>query len=206
MEETIVGEEDSFPDEYIFLISTYDPWYGDILVYLQTLKCPAFFSQENRCNLQVNEKIYLIIDDTLYWHGVDSILRRYLTHEEAELVLNGSHSRACGGHLFGLATAQKILRAGYFWPTIFKDCVEAMKRCHPCHLYTRKMQPHTTPLFPVIAVGLFTKWGVDYVTYNLVLVGGHKYIIVIVDYFTKWAEAIPTFRADKETTIFFIFN
>ena len=66
IEENVVVEEDSFPDEYIFLISTYDPWYGDILVYLQTLKCPAFFSQENRCNLQVNEKIYLIIDDTLY--------------------------------------------------------------------------------------------------------------------------------------------
>ena len=31
-------EEDSFPDEHIFLISSSDPWYGDILVYLQTLK------------------------------------------------------------------------------------------------------------------------------------------------------------------------
>ena len=38
MEETVVVEEDSFPDEYIFLISTSNPWYRDILVYLQTLK------------------------------------------------------------------------------------------------------------------------------------------------------------------------
>ena len=42
--ETIVIEDESFPDEYIFLISTYDPWYKYILVYLQTLKCPATFS------------------------------------------------------------------------------------------------------------------------------------------------------------------
>ena len=33
-EENVVVEQDSFLDEYIFLISTYDPWYGDILVYL----------------------------------------------------------------------------------------------------------------------------------------------------------------------------
>ena len=85
------------------------------------------------------------------------ILRWYLTHEEAERVLNDSHSGACGGHLSGLAMAQKILRAEYFWPTIFKDCVEAVKRCHPCQLYTRKMWSHPAPLFPVVSVGPFMK-------------------------------------------------
>ena len=45
-EENVAIEEDSFPDEYVFLISTSNPWYGDILVYLQTLKCPATISRE----------------------------------------------------------------------------------------------------------------------------------------------------------------
>ena len=54
------------------------------------------------------------MDNTLHCRGVDSILRRCLTHEEAELVLNDCHGGACGGHLSGLSTAQKILRAGYF--------------------------------------------------------------------------------------------
>ena len=43
VEEDTTIEEDSIPDEHIFLISTSDPWYGDIVVYLQTLKCPASF-------------------------------------------------------------------------------------------------------------------------------------------------------------------
>ena len=34
-EEDVVVEDYSFPDEHIFLISTSDPWYGDILIYLQ---------------------------------------------------------------------------------------------------------------------------------------------------------------------------
>ena len=68
------------------------------------------------------------------------------------------------------------------------------------------MQSHPAPLFPVISVGPFTKWGIDYVTYNPFSAEGHKYIIVVVDYFTKWAEEIPTYKADKETAVFFIFN
>jgi hypothetical protein len=38
-------------------------------------------------------------------------------------MLNDFHTRDCGGHFFGLATAQKILRVGYFWPTLIKDCI-----------------------------------------------------------------------------------
>ena len=72
------------------------------------------------------------MDYTLYHHGVDSILHCCLTHDEAEVVLNDFHRGACGGHLSCLATAQIVLREGYFWPSIFKDCVDAIKRCHPC--------------------------------------------------------------------------
>ena len=103
------------------MISTSDPWYEDILIYLQTLKYPGASSREERHKACLHAKNYLIIGDTLYRRGVDSILSRCLTDEEAEIVLNDSHSGVCGGHLSGLATAQKILRAGYFWPTIFKD-------------------------------------------------------------------------------------
>ena len=84
--------------------------------------------------------------------------------------------------------------------------MEAVKRCHPCHLYTRNMRSHPALLFPVISVGPFTKWGIYYVTCNLVSAGGHKHIIVAVDYFTKWEKAMPTYKADEETASFFVFN
>lgn len=121
-------------------------------------------------------------------------------------MLNDCHSGACGGHLSGLATAQRILRAGYFWPSLFKDCVEAVKRCHPCQIFTRKMRAHPAPLFPVVTVGPFTKWGIDFTTCNPPSAANHKYIIVAVDYFTKWAEAMPTYKNDSDTTALFLFN
>ena len=112
------------------------------------------------------------MDNTLNGRGVDSILCRCLTHDEAEVVLNDCHGGACGGHLSGLSTAQKILRVGYFWPSIFKDCVNAIKKCHPCQVFARNMRSRPTPLHPIITTGPFTKWGLDFMDCNPTLAGG----------------------------------
>jgi hypothetical protein len=69
-----------------------------------------------------------------------------------------------------------------------------------------KMRAHPAPMFPVITVGPFTKWGIDYTTCNPPSARGHRYIIVAVDYFTKWVEAMPTFKDDGETANLFLFN
>ena len=104
----------------------------DIIIYLQTLKVPTHLSRDERRRLHHVYKNYLIVDNTLYHCGVGSILYHFLTHDEAEVLLNNFHRGACGVHLSGLATAQKILRARYFLPSIFKYCVNAVKKCHPC--------------------------------------------------------------------------
>jgi hypothetical protein len=62
------------------------------------------------------------------------------------------------------------------------------------------------PMFPVIFVGPFTKWGIDFTTFHPVSAMGHRYIIVAVDYFIKWVEAMPTFNNYGETSALFIFN
>ena len=100
--------EDMFVDEHIFFISTLDPWYGDIIIYLQTLKVPTHLSRDEWRRLRHVSKNYLMVDNH---HKVDFILWHSLTHEEAEVVLNDFHGGACGGHLSGLSTTQKILRA-----------------------------------------------------------------------------------------------
>eukprot|EP00253_Pinus_taeda_P030407 PITA_30407 len=58
------------------------------------------------------------------------------------------------------------------------------------------MHAPPAPLHPIVTVGPFAKWGIDYMTCNPRSAGGHGYIIVVVDYFTKWAEAMPTLSED----------
>ena len=68
------------------------------------------------------------------------------------------------------------------------------------------MHAHPAPLYPVIVVGPFARWGIDFTTCTPASARGHKYIIVVVDYFTKWAEAMPTVKNGGETSTIFIFN
>ena len=68
------------------------------------------------------------------------------------------------------------------------------------------MRAPPAPLLPIIVVGPFSKWGIDFITCNPHSAGGHAYIILAVDYFTKWAEAMPTFDASGKTAALFVFN
>jgi transposase InsO family protein len=58
----------------------------------------------------------------------------------------------------------------------------------------------------VLSVGPFAKWGIYFMTCHPQSAGGHGYIIVAVDYFTKWAEAMPTFDNTGKTATLFLFN
>jgi hypothetical protein len=106
----------------------------------------------------------------------------------------------------GYATAQKILCIGYFWPSFFNECIIAIQKCHAYQTYNQKIWSHPTPLHPVVLVGPFAKWGIDFMTCNPHSAGGHGYIIVVVDYFMKWAEAMPTFDNTRKTAKLFLFN
>jgi hypothetical protein len=106
----------------------------------------------------------------------------------------------------GYATAQNILRAGYFWPSLFNDCIISIQKCHAFQTYNQKIQSHPAPLHPVVSVGPFVKWGIDFMTCHPHLAGGHGYIIVAIDYFTKWAEVMLTFDNTGKMTTLFIFN
>ena len=201
-----VSYDESLVDGHLFLIHLSHLWYGLLIVYLQTTKFPSNVSKEERRHIRHQDKYYLIINDTLYRRGVDTVLRWCLTHEEAEKVLNDCHGGACGGHLSGLETTQKILRAGYFSPSLFKDCIEGVQKCHPCQMFSRKVHSHPAPMHPVIAIGPFSKWGIDFTTCHPPSTQGHRNIIVTVDYFTKWDKAMPTYLNDGKTVALFTFN
>ena len=70
-------------------------------------------------------------------------------------MLNDCHGGACGGQLSGISTAQKILRAGYFWLSIFKDCVNLVKKCHPYHVFACNMCLHPAPLLPIVGTWVY---------------------------------------------------
>jgi hypothetical protein len=141
----------------------------------------------------------------LYRRGRDSILRRAVSKEEAGIILAQCHEGVFGGHFAEDTTARKILAAGYFWPSLFKDCSNFCKSCPMCQAYGKRLFSHTE-LNPIFPTGPFEKWGVDFVGPLPKTQRRNQYLIVATDYLTKWAEATLVHKADKHVAAEFIFN
>lgn len=71
--ETEAAVEDSFPDESLFLISSDEIWYGDIIIYLQTQNFQPDLSCVDRYRIQYQACQYIILGDTLYRRDIDSV-------------------------------------------------------------------------------------------------------------------------------------
>ena len=62
---------------------------------------------------------YQLIAGQLYKQGKDGVMRRCVREDEFILILDEAHSRIAGGHFAAETTAQKVLQAGLWWPTLF---------------------------------------------------------------------------------------
>ena len=109
----------------------------------------------------MKEKNFTIIDDVLFKQNYDSILLRFLEKPEAQKVLQELHDGTTGGHYGADTTAHKIIHAGYYWPTLFKDTHEYIRRFKSCQTSSGRQRK---PAFPLQSVNIeqpFEQWGLD---------------------------------------------
>jgi hypothetical protein len=132
---------------------------------------------------------YTIIDGVLYRRGYFHPLLKCLSATEAHYVLREIHEGVCGNHSGGRVLAHKAMRAGYYWPTMGKDSVEFVRSCDKCQRFAQIMENPPEKLNSVLSPWPFAKWGVDLVGPMPPEKGKKKFLVVAVDYFTKWAEA-----------------
>ena len=118
-------------------------------------------------------------------------------------ILTHCHSLKCGGHFNGQRTAAKVLQSGFYWPSIFKDAHLFAKSCDRCQRTGNIGRRNETPLTNILEVELFYVWGIDFMSL-FPSSYGHKYILLAVDYMSKWVEAIPTITYDAKVVLRFI--
>ena len=107
----------------------------------------------------------------------------------------------CGGYLYWRATAKKILRAGYYWPTLFSDVFAKVRSCVECQKFAGKQKLLPLPLIPILVGVPFQQLGLDFIDeIHPPSSGQHRWILTATKYFTKWIEAVPT-RNDTDTVI-----
>ncbi|GKE36918.1 reverse transcriptase domain-containing protein [Tanacetum coccineum] len=147
---------------------------------------------ENVPPKEVNEKFPLETLNMVTFRG-DSMIRRCVHGKEALDILEACHTRPTGGHHGANLTAKKVFDAGFFWPTIYKDAHEMVKNCDSCQRQGKFSQRDEIPQNSIQVCEIFDVWGIDFI-WSFPSSRGNKYILVAVDYLSKWVEAkaLPT--------------
>ena len=102
------------------------------------------------------------MDNTLFWKNHEGILLNCLLKEESDKVLQEFHAGDCGGHLYWKSTADKILRDGFYWSTLFADVKKFVTSCHKFQIFKSKRKLLPLPLKPISTKKRFQQWGIDF--------------------------------------------
>ena len=194
---------ENFPNEQLFKVSFQIPWYADTVNYLACGVVPQEFSYQQKRKLRTDSRYYIWDDPLLFKRGADMIIRRCVPESEQGKILNECHASPYEGHFSGERTAHKILQSRFYWPTIFRDCVEWVKLCDRCQNIRNISSRNEMPLKGIMVVQIFDVWGIDFMG-PFPQSFGNLYILLAVDYVSKWVEAVACPRNDTNTVVSFL--
>ncbi|KAL0443930.1 UNVERIFIED_CONTAM: hypothetical protein Slati_2115700 [Sesamum latifolium] len=130
-----------------------------------------------------------MIDRELYNRGFSQPFLKCLTPDEGNYVLREIYEVICGNHIGGNTLARKTLRQGFFWPSMLLDAHELVKCCRACQEHANVIHQPTVLMQPLESPCPFDQQGLDLIGHFPQATGQRKFVIVAVDYFTKWVEA-----------------
>jgi hypothetical protein len=126
--------------------------------------------------------------------------------DEVYDLLKALHDGSCGSHFADKRTGHKILRMGYFWPTIFQYAKKYVQSCDSCQRMGQPNHRDEIPLQPQVVLEPFEIWAIDFIGPINPPSNQKVYILVCTDYMTKWVEAKALIRASEEVVLELLFE
>jgi ribonuclease HI len=179
------------------LIMTED-WRGPIKLFLEGYYHLSDVNEAKRLKHQSRD--FILVGDQLYKKGISQPMLKCVTETEGIQILHEVHSGTCGSHSGPRALAAKVIRQGFYWPTIICTANRVTRSCKACQKFSprsgnpsqfTKLIAHTWPL---------QRWGLDIVGPLPTAQGNLKFTFIAVEYFTKWIEARAVFTITSKTT------
>ncbi|KAH9698290.1 hypothetical protein KPL71_023958 [Citrus sinensis] len=204
------GITETFPNEQLLAIQQAQmlqqsgpPWYADFANYLVSGMLPPELKFQEKKKFLHDIRSYQWDDPHLYKLCSYQVIRKCVSEGEICHILESCHAAAYEGHFSGHKTAAKVLQSGYYWPTIFKYAYKFVKCCDRCQWTGNITKRHKMPLTNILEVEVFDVWGMDFMGLFPPSFG-NLYILVAVDYVSKWVEAATLPTNDAKTMVAFL--
>ncbi|XP_057720073.1 uncharacterized protein LOC130934527 [Arachis stenosperma] len=185
-------------------VSQVTDWRNDFIHYLQTGNTPEGVENDKKFRRQAS--YFTIINGALYRRGYTRPLLKCLNKSEADIALAEAHEGICGTHTGARSLASKILRAGFFWPTLKQDSQQKIRSCNNCQRHAPLIHIPAEELHHSDISWPFNQWGLDILGPFPTAPGQVKFLLVGIDYFSKWVEAQPLAKITSQQMVSFIWK
>ncbi|XP_027362630.1 uncharacterized protein LOC113870236 [Abrus precatorius] len=134
-------------------------WMTSIIQYLTSNSLPK--DPVSAKKIRMHAAKYLLLSKDLYRRGILTPMLKCLDDDQASYVMREIHEGICGTHSGERTMAAKILRAGYYWPTLAQDCHVFVRKCIPYQQHGPHLHQHADILRPISSPWPFSIWGMD---------------------------------------------
>lgn len=133
------------------------------------------------------------------------LLLKCLGKSEAYLEIFEVNKGSCGSHQDGHKMKWLLCQLGVYWPTMLKDCIDFAKGCQECQKHPGIQHVLASELHSIIKSWPLRGRALDiFGEIKPSSSKGHRYILVGINYFTKWIKDVPLPNDDQEEVINFI--
>jgi hypothetical protein len=189
--ETIKAPSDELMERAVLTISPVhnEVWRTEIVSFLQG-NCLSNDKVYNK-RMEARARPYVIIEGKLYKQGVYSPLLKCLSRAEGQELMKEIHAGLCGAHIGSRPLLGKVLRQGFYWPNAASDAAYLIQKCENCQICARDQKQPSSLTQLIQPTWLLQRWGLDLLGPLPPAQGNLKYVVVAVEYFSKWIEAKP---------------
>jgi hypothetical protein len=180
-------------------------YYNNLYLLLSNQPLPNTLTPQQQQQLTKQSQHFVLRNNFIYKKDKrkENSLLRLIRKYELEPVLFMFHNDPTAAHFATDAMFEKI-RTRYYWPQMYEDIRSYVRACDECQ---RRGRPRKNQMLHPIPVGSpFHQIGIDFVGPLPLTNQGNKYIIVAMDYLTKWPEAKPVSAATAEQVATFLYE